>query len=144
MQFADAYIELIEMFPCANKFELHRREGEIIRERVCVNRYVPCRPDEENKEIKKQYYEDNKEKIKQYREDHTKERKQYNKQYNQDHKVESKQYYESKKNMRKCSCGVKYNDGKTSQRNQHYGTKHHIKFVQDFYERLHQLLVPVE
>ena len=75
-------------------------------------------------------YEDNKEKIKQYREDNKERISEKEKQYAQAHKK-----------IRICSCGVEYNDGSSSHRNQHYGSKHHIEFVNDFYERLHQLLV---
>ena len=119
MQFADAYIELIEMFPCANKIELQGREGEIIRTRDCVNKAIPGRTQAESK---KQYYDTHKEER------------------NQD----DKQYRHTHKNIRICSCGGKYNDGKTSNRDRHYSSKFHIEFVQDFYERLHQLLMPVE
>ena len=38
LRFDDAYIELIELFPCDSKMALNLREGEIIRERVCVNK----------------------------------------------------------------------------------------------------------
>ena len=117
MQFADAYIELIEMFPCANKFELHRREGEIIRERVCVNKMIAGRS---RAETNKQYREDNREEL-------LEPQKQYSRQYRQTHK-----------NMRTCSCGVEYNDGSTNHRNQHYRSQHHIEFVNV------QLLAPVE
>lgn len=37
------YIELIEEYPCRTKEELNRREGEIIRERECVNRRIAGR-----------------------------------------------------------------------------------------------------
>jgi hypothetical protein len=190
MKFADAYIELIENYPCIDKDELHMREGEIIRERDCVNRNIAGRTkaewredNKENiKEINKQYREEHKEEIKQYRQDNKETRNQYSKQYRQEHteetkqyreehKEEAKQYYEGNKEsisaygkqyhqthkesiatrvkqyqqthkkIRKCSCGVEYNDGKTDCRNQHYGSNHHIEFVNDFYERLHQLLV---
>jgi hypothetical protein len=119
MQFADAYIELIEMFPCANKIELHRREGEVIRITDCVNKTMPGRT---RAETNKQYREDNRGKI-------LEQQKQYSKQYRRTHK-----------NIRTCSCGVEYNDGNTYNRNQHYGSKFHVEFVNDFYERLHQLL----
>jgi hypothetical protein len=164
LQFADAYIELIELFPCASKMALNLREGEIIRTRVCVNKLIPGRTQtewrEDNKETisgkQKQYYEDNKESIlvqkKQYYEDNKEDRKQYwhnhteeRKQYYEDNKEriseKGKQYAQTHKKMRICSCGVEYNDGSSSHRNQHYGSKHHIEFVNDFYERLHQLLV---
>ena len=147
MQFADAYIELVEMFPCANRFELQGREGELIRTTECVNKAMPGRTraeyNEDNRETisvrqhkyNKQYYEDNKESI-----------KQCSKQYNNTHREETKQYYkqyrQNTKNIRKCSCGREFNDGRTDSRNSHYGSDHHVKFVQDFYDRLHSLLVP--
>ncbi len=169
IKYADAYIELIELFPCDSKMELNIREGEIIRERDCVNKNIPGRTiaewREDNKTViaenRKQYREDNKtviaENSKQYRQEHTEETKQYNKQYRQEHTEETKQYrqkhkesialkekqyQQTRKNIRKCSCGVEYNDGKTSDRNRHYGSNRHIEFVNNFYERLHQLLVP--
>ena len=148
MQFADAYIELIEMFPCANKIQLQGREGELIRERVCVNKNAPYRTPTEIEQYSKQYYEAHKEErtqsSRQYYHTHKEEMAKKDRQYYEAHKEQKKQNRELKKNIRKCSCGVEYNDGNTNHRNQHYGTKHHIDFVQDFYERLHQLLVPVE
>ena len=121
MQFDDAYIELIEMFPCANKIQLHRREGEIIRTMDCVNKTMPGRT---RAETNKQYREDNRGELVELQ-------KQYSKQYRQTHK-----------NMRMCSCGGKFNDATTYHRNRHYNSDKHIEFVQDFYDRLHSLLVP--
>ena len=57
--FDDAYIELVENYPCTDKNELHSREGEIIRERFCVNKQIPCRTVAE-------YYDANRVKIMQY------------------------------------------------------------------------------
>lgn len=51
----DAYIELIEEFPCQNKEQLNKREGEVIRERECVNRKIEGR-------TSKEYYTDNRDK----------------------------------------------------------------------------------
>ena len=91
--FEDAYIELIEDYPCENREQLNRREGEIIRATICVNKGIAGRTkkeyNEDNKEAiaeqKKQYREDNKETIteqkKQYREQIKEETKEYNKQY---------------------------------------------------------------
>ncbi len=143
LQFDDAYIELIELFPCDSKMALNLREGEIIRTRVCVNKVIPGR-------TKAEYYEKNKEKINQYREDQRKQYYQENKenikQYYENNKTaistQQKQNYEAHKKIRICSCGGKYNEGKTSKRNRHYRSKCHIEFVNDFYERLHHLLVP--
>ena len=53
--FPDVYIELIENYPCNSKEELHRREGELIRENICkvVNKTIPGRSKEELKQDKK-------------------------------------------------------------------------------------------
>jgi hypothetical protein len=56
-------IELIEDYPCERKEQLDKREGEIQRERTCVNMKIAGR-------TKAEYYLDNKEelngKMKQY------------------------------------------------------------------------------
>lgn len=39
MDFEDAYIELLELFPCNTKEELNKREGELQRFHNCVNHY---------------------------------------------------------------------------------------------------------
>ena len=70
MQFADAYIELIEMFPCVNKIQLQGREGELIRTMDCVNKNAPDRTPPENKQYRKQYRQEHKEEKKQYRQEH--------------------------------------------------------------------------
>lgn len=62
IEYDDYYIELIELFPCISKMELHKREGEIIRQTDnCVNKQIAGRSD-------KEYCEDNKDKIKKYKE----------------------------------------------------------------------------
>jgi hypothetical protein len=67
----DEYIELLESYPCSNRMELERREGQLIRSMDCVNRITPGRTPseyrEDNKEtIKaqaKQYHQDNRDAI---------------------------------------------------------------------------------
>lgn len=56
----DAYIELIENYPCENKEQLNRREGMIIRERECVNYRIAGRTTGE-------YAKDNPESVKKYK-----------------------------------------------------------------------------
>ena len=58
MKYPDAYIELYEVFPCANKEELNKREGELQRE--FKHQIVNCRVEGRTH---KKYYEDNKDKI---------------------------------------------------------------------------------
>jgi len=76
LQYDDHYIELLELCPCTCKSELHRREGQLIREHInCVNKRIAGRSKaeyiEDNKELvrlrKKRYYEQNKEKLDAYR-----------------------------------------------------------------------------
>jgi GIY-YIG catalytic domain len=81
LKYDDCYIELLELYPCNLKAELHKREGELIRihKDSLVNRCIPCRTVKEylidNKEIlavkAKQrgniYRVDNKQKIRDYK-----------------------------------------------------------------------------
>ena len=98
LQYDDAYIELIELFPCNTREELNKKEGEHIRTNNCVNKNIPCRTE-------KEYYQDNKEyfinKRKEYREENKEQEKKQLKQYyekNRDKILEKKkQYYENKK-----------------------------------------------
>ena len=67
----DAKIELLEEFPCDNKMESDKKEGEYIRKLDCVNKHIAGRTDKEyridNKEKiannKQQYYNTNKDVI---------------------------------------------------------------------------------
>ena len=71
LKYADAYIELLEAFPCGSKIELHKREGELIRTNNCVNKNIAgrtlCEYNADNKEQKAEthakYYAEHKEKI---------------------------------------------------------------------------------
>tara|TARA_R110000803_G_scaffold55976_1_gene113074 strand:- start:130 stop:777 length:648 start_codon:yes stop_codon:yes gene_type:complete len=81
----DAKIELLEEYPCNNKMELDKKEGEYIRKLDCVNKIIVGR-------TKKEYHEDNKEhsvKIqKEYRDN------------NKENIVEkSKEYYDNNKEI---------------------------------------------
>jgi len=83
LAFDDAYIELLELFPCDSKEELHKREGEEIRACECVNKIIPGRTKKEyhadNRESilakMKQHYKDNKESISANKKQHYKDNK---------------------------------------------------------------------
>ena len=64
----DCAIELVELFPCGSKDELHTREAFYIKNNDCVNNAVPCRRGDEAKEAYKQtskkWHEKNKDTIK--------------------------------------------------------------------------------
>lgn len=72
----DVKIELVENFPCNNRKELDKKEGEYIKNNDCVNLYIPGRNLKEyyqdNKEMYKQRYNKDKDKIKQRYEDRKK------------------------------------------------------------------------
>jgi len=69
------YIELYEYYPCNNKTELEKREGEVTREIGTLNKYIAGRTDKEwrednadiIKEREKNYREINADKIKEYK-----------------------------------------------------------------------------
>tara|TARA_R110000868_G_scaffold158747_1_gene387118 strand:- start:223 stop:750 length:528 start_codon:yes stop_codon:yes gene_type:complete len=61
MQYEDAYIELIENYPCNSKKELNRREGQHIRNTEnCINKKIAGRT---KKEYQKIYETENREII---------------------------------------------------------------------------------
>ena len=98
LKYNDHYIELLEIYPCNTKDELHRREGELIRQfkSDVVNIIIPGnRTIEQRAEQKKQYRLGN---I-----DHVKEQK---KQYRLDNKEHIKEH---KKQTILCECGLSIN-----------------------------------
>jgi hypothetical protein len=76
------YIELYEVFPCENKQELNKREGEIIREIVTLNYEIAGR-------TRKEWAKDNPDKVKlnaqRYHENHREERLEASRIYQQTH-----------------------------------------------------------
>ena len=122
------YIELYEYFPCDNKEQLEKREGEVIREIATINRNIAGRSRkdyygeyrDEILEERKQYYKDNRDEIleqkKQYHKDNRDEILEKKKQHRQDniekYKNKDKLYYEKNIDMikqrreEKCKCDV--------------------------------------
>ncbi len=95
-------VELIEEYPCNNKMELNKREGEIIRLNKCVNKRVEGR-------TKKEYQQDNKKEIKEYLKKNKEKIKEDKKEWYQINKEEikenKKQYYQ--KNQEKLKLKYK-------------------------------------
>jgi hypothetical protein len=115
LQYTDHYIELLELYPCNTKAELHRKEGELIREfkSDVVNIQIAGRTQAE-------YIVDNVEHIteyyKQYNINNAVQKKEYNKQYQADNKTDitehKKQYYNDNKQVIAEQYKQYYNDNK--------------------------------
>ena len=131
----DWYIELYEEYPCENKEQLCKREGEVIREIGTLNILVAGRTRQEYYQdnrnellkIKKEYYENNKEKLKEYyktyNENHRGLRIEYHKIYNNNNKERAKEQYSQRIT---CECGCIINRGDISK---HKKTQKHIKLL---------------
>ena len=131
LKYDDCYIELYEKYPCMDKMELHKREGEIIRSLNCVNKNEAGRnlkqfykdKKEWYQKNSKKYYIDNKEKIKKNtKENRIKNRKKYNKIHNI--------YYHKNKHIinKKISCVCGSNIQKNNKA-RHERTTKHINFI---------------
>jgi hypothetical protein len=117
----DWYIELYEDYPCENKEQLCKREGEIIREIGTLNVVINGRTRQEyyenNKDklldYHKEYYENNKDKLLDYDKIYRNENKDkllnyhkdYHKEYYENNKEKYKEYYNNKKEQITCECG---------------------------------------
>lgn len=98
LQYPDAYIELVEEFPCENAAQLRKKEGEHIRlnRDNCVNMHIAGRS-------KNEYAEEHKEETAAYqgfyREAHREQQHAYDKAYHEAHKekrnAKSKAYREA-------------------------------------------------
>jgi len=124
LELGNAYIELLENYPCGSKDELHKREGELIRGHPnCVNMCIAGR-------TKAEYYADNKDKVKQYQQANKEKIAARVKQYQQANKDKLKQYREdnrerikaNKKKKYNCQCGGRYT---RSGKSLHFKTQKH-------------------
>ena len=104
----DWYIELYEVYPCENKEQLNKREGEIIREIGTLNSKISGRTAkeygkesyenhrEERLEVSRQYRINNPEKVKlanqKCHQNHREERLEVSRQYNIDNNEARKEY----------------------------------------------------
>ena len=106
LEHGDAYIELLEAYPCNSKTELERREGQLIRELECINKNIPGR-------TKKEYYQDNRDK-----------RLEQMKKYKEANKDKIKERENQKHN---CSCGGRYTH---RNRSRHMKSPKHRRYIQ--------------
>jgi hypothetical protein len=123
LDIGDSYIELYVAYPCNNREELNRKEGEVMRSMNCINKCLAGR-------TKKEYRIDNKEESKEYREIH----REKILHYNDTHREEFKQYRVNEKNIQTCICGSIYNYGKSSHRKRHYRSQKHQLHLDNVYK----------
>jgi len=142
LEYQDAKIELIENVNCNDREQLHKREGEFIRQNreICVNKKIEGRAQQEYKEQAKIYYEDNKEELleyqKLYRETHKEQIAEKDKKYYDTYKdqiLEKAKIYREihKEQISKpynCICGstCRYSD-----KSRHFKTIHHQEYLKD-------------
>ena len=111
----DWYIELYENYPCNNREELNKREGEIIRLMGNLNKYIPGRT---NKERYKAYDDERKNKP---------ERIQQKKEISKIYREENRDIIKEKKSKKtKCVCGCEVRSDCLTR---HQKTPKHINLI---------------
>jgi hypothetical protein len=134
-------IQLIELYPCNSKMELHAREGYWIRKIECVNKVVPGRT---VKEYGEEYREKNKdmirEKKKRYNEKNKENIAEYHKEYRKNHK-ETISGKRTKKEQ--CICGITFtrcHKARHMKTNKHQSYINSIEFYQDVYDMVKSIV----
>jgi hypothetical protein len=140
-------IQLIEAYPCANKMELHAREGYWIKQMECVNRHVAGR---QRHESDKAYRENNRIEIairnKVYRETNKAKIDKYQKIYRDANKDKIKARYEKTKDKLnakvECICGVTHI---FQYRARHRRTKNHQKYINSiqYLQDIHEYVMSI-
>jgi hypothetical protein len=120
VKYEDCYIELLEECKCENKAQLEKREGELIRENVCINKRIPGR-------TRAEHYQDTKEQQKQYREDNKEHILEQSRQYSRQYREDNKERLSEKFN---CECGGKYQRGTKARHMKSIKHQQHIEAQQ--------------
>ena len=105
----NCYIELYEEYPCDNKQQLDKREGQVIRELDCCNKRIAGRTPRE-------WYAENKQK-----------RNEKDRRYRQNNKEKIKANKNQKHN---CECGGKFTSVNKAQ---HMKSKKHREYMDFMY-----------
>ena len=122
------YIELYEVFPCENKQQLNKREGEITREIGTLNHEIAGRTRKEWREdnpdkvklIAQTYYQNHREESlevsRQYNINNNESRKEYKKKYREEHKAEISakriEYYKEVQSKDRDAINKKQNENR--------------------------------
>jgi len=118
----DYKIELVEEYPCNNKDQLFKKEGEYIKANECINKNVSGR-------TKQEWTDENKEKVDEYKKKYIEE--------NIDKVKECKKNYEEK-NREKINQKQKeyYNTEKRKQyMKEYYNTEERKQYMREYYQK---------
>ena len=113
-KYDDVRIELVEDYPCNNKQELNKKEGEFIKNNKCLNKVIPDR-------TKQEWYEDNKEKI-------TKQTKEWIEKNKEKLTEYRKEYYQN--NKEHISKWIKNNRDKINETQKEWNKKNKEKLAE--------------
>jgi len=122
LEYPTCYIELLEQYPCNNRDELNKKEGEYIRSMNCVNKKIAGRTDAE---WSKQYRLDNIEKIKEYQKEYRLDNKEYMRLCRIKYRNDPVNIERLNK-KHPCECGGQYS---IKHKSDHMNTKRHTEFV---------------
>jgi len=136
LKYDNVEIGIIEEYPCNNKEELYRREGELQQQIKCVNKLTAGFP--QTKDYNKKYYEKNRDEILEQRKDKifkdndNQKRRERNRKNPEKNRQQCKKYREKKREklLQKynCNCGGRY---VYKNKSTHFKTKQHIKWLEE-------------
>ncbi len=124
-------IELIEDYPCNDKYQLRQREGHFIREMGTLNKRIECKTPQEyyienidrKKKYDKQYYIDNAEKKTEFSKQYNMENAEKIKEYSTFYRIENADKIKEHNNKKVfCECGCEVNHSNLKRHQQ--STKH--------------------
>ena len=101
-------IELIEDFPCTDKYELRQREGHFIRELGTLNQRIAgrTRQEDDRKEYSKEYRENNKEHYQEIQKKYREINKEHYQEIYKNYKEKNKEQIKIQKSQQiLCVCG---------------------------------------
>ena len=116
-KYDDIRIEVLEEYPCNNKNELIKKEGEYIRNNKCLNSHIPTR-------TAKEWYNDNKNYVKEYKKIYQQINKEELAKKQKNYKDKNKEFFREKIT---CECGCLISRPTIAR---HQKTLKHIKLME--------------
>lgn len=118
------YIELMEEYPCENKMQLEKREGELIRKHKgkAVNKVINGRT------VKERYYDTHEKQLQDKQKYHNSDKgKEKNTEYRETHKNDKAEYDRKRRAVKcECECGGRYT---LAHKSAHFKSLKHCTFL---------------